>query len=277
MIEIKELKKGCNGVSAANGISLKLNNGAVYGILALSGLDRAAFLALLSGAIRPDHGVVRINGFDTVRESAQVSRCVGYMPKDLTPYPDMTPEEFLIFIAEARDIDYEEGMRSVHDALDQAELRGRKKNLCVHLTEAEKRRLCFAQALLGGSEILILDEPTYGLGERDASDMLDRIALLSDEKTIFLGSASLSTLRSVCDTVLVLSRGDLLGMFSANDPSLDSIFADLCEKNGQVAEQDIEDSPSVLRARKQRARRSSYTPPKKNGEYELIDDDNDQK
>lgn len=221
MIEVKNLQKQCGGAKAADGIDFKLSNGAIYGVFDAHDQSRHALLALLAGAILPDGGQVRINGFDTKKEPQRVSRSVGYAPKNLTPYPDMTPEEFLSMIAEARNLDYEEGMRTVNALLDDAELRGKKRSLCAHLSEAEKNRLCLAGALVGSPEILILDDPTSGLDARSTDRLIDRICALAPEKTVFWGSTDPTLLCDVCDKILVLSNGKLLGIYAPDDELLE--------------------------------------------------------
>lgn len=269
MIEVKDLKKARGEHPAIDHISFKLNNGAVYGIFDPDGKASHTLLALLSGALIPDCGSIHINGFDTVKDPAKARQCIGYMPAELTPYPDMTPEEYLAFIAELRGLDYEDGVRAVHELLDAAELRGRKRVLCIDLTPAEKKRLCLAQALVGDPEILILDNPADALGERDENDMLDRIDLLAEQKTIFFGSRSHASLRAVCDSVLVLSDGKLQGIYSVNDPALDPIFSDSDESTNPDGE---DGNVSRLANRRRKNKRKPYTPSKRSGEYELIDD-----
>ncbi|MBQ9759784.1 MAG: ABC transporter ATP-binding protein [Clostridia bacterium] len=269
MIEGKALQKTCHSTLVADKLDFKLVNGSVYGVLDPLGTTVGAFLALLAGAITPDSGFVRINGFDTVKDRAKAGKCIGYMPKNLIPYPDMTPEEYLSFIAEARGLDFEDGVRVVSSLLNQAELRGRKRSLCTHLSPSERKRLCLAQALVGDPEILILEEPCVGIGEREKLALLDRIDLLADTKTVIIGSTSLSLLRDVCDSILVLSEGRLLGTYDANDEALDTLFANLCKNSGMESLPDT--APSRLS--KKRHSKRTYTPPKKRGEYELIDDD----
>ena len=267
MIEVKDLQKSLKGIPVVGGIGFKLVNGAIYGIFDTDGTACHTLMALLAGALLPDRGSVRINGFDTAKDPVRARNCIGYMPRELSPYPDMTPEEYLAFVADLRGIDYEDGVRTVHELLDRAELRGRKKILCVDLSAAEKKRLCLAQALVGDPEILILDDPTDSLGERDQNDMLDRIACLADPKTVFLGSDSLSSLLSVCDSILVLTNGQLKGIYDVKDPILEDLLAEKSE------DPDTDNFTPLHRGIKTRKnKRKPYTPPKKSGEYEIIDD-----
>ena len=93
MIEIKGLKKSCRGAMPLGAIDLKLKNGGVCGILELDGESGSLLLSLMAGALLPDEGCVRINGFDTVADRMRASRAVGYFSSKLRPYEEMTPEE----------------------------------------------------------------------------------------------------------------------------------------------------------------------------------------
>lgn len=267
LIEVKDLKKSIRGTAVANGISQKFNNGKAYGILDLNAASRASFLALLAGASLPDGGCVRVNGFDTKKEGARVSQCVGYLSAALNPYPDMTPEEYLTFVASAKGLDPDTSLQKVQELLDDAELRGRKRSLCIHLSKAEVRRLGLAQAMLGDPEILVVSDPTAGLEGREAQDMLDRLYTLAETKTLFVGSGSLTTLRECCSVIVVLSDGDILGTFMQNDPALDDLYATLCEKNGQKNT----DIPQHVRGKRRFLRRQAA--PKKSDENQTESED----
>lgn len=220
LIEVKSITKSIADKTVADNVSFKLTNGSFYGIFDTAQPNGGALPALLAGAILPDSGFVRINGFDTRTQRERSRACLGYRPISLEPYDELTPEEFLIFIAEAKGLEYEDGMRTVHELLDLHALRGRKRSLCRHLTKAEKCRLSLAQAFVGNPEILILEDPVSGLGEREKNEMLDRIEAATDQKTVFYASSDLPLLREICDKIIVLEKGVLIGIFEADDPSL---------------------------------------------------------
>ena len=272
MIEVKNLTKYQGDALVLDGVTFKLNNGVIYGVLDPIGVHKAALLSILAGARKPDGGTVKINGFDTVRERVRALSCIGYLPKEALPYSDMTPEEYLLLVAEAKNVDFELSLRYTQDLIDQLDLRGRKRTLCKNLTFPENRRLCLAQALMGNADILIADDPAYNLNERDARDMIDRVYTAAEGKTLFLGSSSLAVLRAVCDTILLLSEGKLCGIYDPNDPVLSNLYDELCKKN-RIATQDS-DATTVGIFKKKRGRgRTARPEPLRDGKYELIDDD----
>lgn len=270
MIEIKELTKYGKDTVLLDGVSVKLNNGVAYGVLDVKGESAHALLALLAGATLPDGGVLRINGFDVAKEADRARECVGYLPRGFEGYPDMTPDEYLVFVSEAKNMEYEIAMHSVHELTGEMELRGRRATLGCHLTPAEHRRLGLAQALMGDPEFIVLDDPTDGLGDRDARDLIDRICALAEKKTLFMSSSSLLDLRAACDVILVLDGGSLVGVYDADERALDGVYADLCEKNGIDAEDGV--NSALLRRRKTTGGRRRRVA-EREGRYELIDDD----
>lgn len=271
LIETKDLIKFRGNDRVLDGISFKLNNGALYGVLDPVGNQKSTLLALLAGAILPDEGAVKINGFNTKSERVRACASVGYFPKTLLPYADMTPEEYLLAIAEAKGVDFEVSLRDTNDLIDALDLRGRKKTLCKHLTLPECKRLCLAQALIGAPDVLIVDEPNLSLSDRDARDLIDRIYSLSDDKTLFFGSKSLSVLRAICDSVILLSNGKLVGVYSANDELLTTLYNDLCAQNNLAQDSDAQ-TVGIFR-KKRSVRRTARPQPERDGKYELIDDD----
>ena len=252
MIEIKGLKKSCRGVTPLGSIDLKLKNGGVCGILELDGESGSLLLSLMAGVLLPDEGYVRINGFDTVADRANASRSVGYFSSKLRPYDEMTPEEYLTFIADAKGLDFELSARLVQEMLDEVELRGRKRSLCMHLGKAEQRRLCLAQALLGSPEFLIADHPDEGLHDRDARELLDSLWTVGREHTVFVTLRSMAVARDLCDRVLLMEGGRVPEIYAIDDPALEEAYRALCERHG-VHEDDVDGS--FIKRRQMRARR----------------------
>ena len=245
MIEVRELKQYYRGGYALDGVSFKLKNGGIYGVYDADGESAHVLLALLSGALLPDAGWVRVNGLDTVKEPIAARRTVGYVPSDAEAYADMTVEEYMTLVADAKGLDFELSAREVQEILDAVELRMKRHTLCAYLSAGERRRLALAQALLGSPEFILLDDPFKNLAERDVRDLFDRILGLGDSKTVFV-SAAPAMLSTLADEVLVLRDGKLLGVFGVQDEALREVYASLGEES---------EEESYLRIRRKRMRR----------------------
>ncbi len=254
MIEVQQMIRHCGKDFALQVPELKLNNGKVYGILGKSGAGKSTLLQLLAGVLLPSEGEVRINGFDTLRESKAAKRCIGYLPAPWEPYGAMSAYELLSFAAEARGISYERAQRQVHELLELTDTDACKHRPLCKLSELERRRVGLAQTLLGSAEILLLDEPTEGLSKKEAAKLLALIRAVKEKRTVFLASSSPDTLSQLCDHVLVLSDGALIANAPIESLSLPEIYDTLQEA-----------------APRKRQRRLMPPAAETDGEYELIE------
>ena len=209
MIEIKGLKKSCRGVTPLGSIDLKLKNGGVCGILELDGESGSLLLSLMAGVLLPDEGYVRINGFDMAREPQKAKTCLGFVPAQAPLYDELTPLEQLSFVAEARMLPYERGQRMIRDALELTQAEALKNCVIAGLNREARVRVALAQALIGNSDILVLDEPTAGLDRRASAAIWDLLRLLGESKTLLVSGSDPELLCSLCGQLLVLSGGEL--------------------------------------------------------------------
>src|ERR1700679_2495771 len=102
MIEIEGLKKRFGPISAGAGIYLTVAKGEVLGFLGPNGAGKSTTMKMVTGYLAPTTGRVRILGHDVETNPIAAQKCVGYLPEGAPAYADMTPRQFLSFIAEIR-------------------------------------------------------------------------------------------------------------------------------------------------------------------------------
>ncbi len=186
----------------------KLNNGKVYGILGET--DTVCAIAeLLAGVQTPAEGMVLINGFDLFREASRAKALLGYVPSSPALYNHMTPVEYLLFLADVRQIDYEKSIRLIGELLSLAGLSHKRNRLIGSLSAYEKKCLTLSQALLYGAEILILNDPFGTLEGQDAERFSDLIEDLSQERTLIICTPVTKYLRKICNTVYTVEENSL--------------------------------------------------------------------
>lgn len=210
MIEVKNLTKRYGKTVAVDGISFKINNGRIYGLLGPNGAGKSTTLGMLAGCLAPSCGRVRINGFDVQSEPKKAKKYIGYLPEIPPLYDEMTPVEYLSFVAEAKGVSYERGVRQVNEVLELTGLDGVKRKLIRQLSKGTRQRVGIAQALLGNPEIIILDEPTVGLDPRQITEIRALVRRLGEKRTVIISSHLLSEVEELCDHVLILSEGKLI-------------------------------------------------------------------
>ncbi|MBO5898459.1 MAG: ABC transporter ATP-binding protein [Clostridia bacterium] len=224
MIEIKQLTKRYGERIALNGLDVKLMNGKIYGLLGPNGAGKSTTMNMMTGCLTPTSGSVRINGFDIVEQPLEAKRFIGYLPEQPPLYPDMTPEEYLCFIAEVKGVAPERVMRQVSEVMEMTNITDRKDTLIRHLSKGYGQRVGIAQAMLGNPEIIILDEPTVGLDPKQIVEIRELIRRMSEGRTVIISSHILAEISELCDELLVLSGGSLVakGTLEELDAMIDS-------------------------------------------------------
>lgn len=257
MIEIKNLNKYYGETAAVRDLSLKLKNGVVYGVLGAAGAGKSTLLSLLSGSVAPSSGEIRINGFDLGQQPKKARECLGYLPANTPLYPSLSPVEHLRFCAEARGISYERSLRLIQQAMELVGLLDVKDRPASLLSMAERRRLSLSMAIVGGGEILLLDDPMIALSPSERAEILEILRMLAPKRTLFLAGEDATELGGLCQHLLFLSEGRLVADVDADDPEANTHLAALSEERA--------------RKRTEAASRDRDTVPLRDGEYEIID------
>ena len=210
MIEVKELTKVYGDHTAVDHLSFKINNGKIYGLLGPNGAGKSTTMNMITGCLAPTSGTVKINGFDVCEEPIQAKRCIGYLPEIPPVYEELTPEEYLRFVAEAKGVEYERAIRQVREVMDLTQITSMRARLIKNLSKGYRQRGGIAQAMLGSPDIIILDEPTVGLDPKQLAEIRALIRRLGEMKTVIVSSHILAEISEICDHVLIIADGKLI-------------------------------------------------------------------
>ena len=210
MIEVKELTRVYGDHVAVDRLSFKINNGKIYGLLGPNGAGKSTTMNMIAGCLAPTSGTVKINGFDIYDEPIKAKQCIVYLPEIPPLDGELTPFEYLSFVAEAKGMSYERGLRQVHEVMELTQIDGMKDRLIRNLSKGYRQRVGIAQALLGNPDIIILDEPTVGLDPKQIIEIRELIRKLGEIKTVIVSSHILAEISEVCDHVLIIVGGKLI-------------------------------------------------------------------
>ena len=213
MIEVRNLTKKYGQNLAVDNISFDIEPGKIYGLLGPNGAGKSTTMNIITGCLAATEGSVKINGYDIYEQPLEAKKCIGYLPEIPPLYTDMTPYEYLMFVAEAKGVEYEATFRQVREAMELTELEGVKDRLIRNLSKGYRQRVGIAQAMLGNPDIIILDEPTVGLDPKQIIEIRDLIRMLGETKTVILSSHILAEVSAVCEQVIIISHGKIV----AND------------------------------------------------------------
>ena len=188
VLDIKNIVKRYKDVVALNDFSLHMENG-LYGFLGENGAGKSTLIKILSCNLVQDEGVILADGKDIRLTPEEYRKRIGYMPQESVGYPGMRVQEFMEYMAVLKGLSLKEPSvkEQILRLLRQVHLEEHMKKKFSQLSGGMKRRLLFAQAVLGNPSLLILDEPTAGLDPNEriamrnliAKEALDRIVILA--------------------------------------------------------------------------------------------------
>lgn len=210
MIEVKNLIKRYDDHLAVDHLSFKVEKGQIYGFLGPNGAGKSTTMNIITGYISATEGEVLINGHDIFEEAEEAKKHIGYLPELPPLYMDMTPLEYLTFVAELKKIPKSEKAQMITDVMEMVKITDVSNRLIKNLSKGYKQRVGLAQAILGYPEVIILDEPTVGLDPKQIIEIRDLIKSLSKKHTVILSSHILSEVSAVCDYVLIIDKGRLV-------------------------------------------------------------------
>lgn len=223
MIEVKHLCKRYGNHSAVRDLSFTIEKGVIYGFLGPNGAGKSTTMNIITGCLGASSGEVLIDGHSILEEPMEAKRRIGYLPEQPPLYMDMTPEEYLRFVMNAKKVPREAQNRQLMQVMTKTKLLEMKDRLIRNLSKGYRQRVGIAQALLGQPEVIILDEPTVGLDPAQIIEIRQLIRELGRQHTIVLSSHILSEVQAVCDRIMILSRGNLVASDTAEN--LTALFA----------------------------------------------------
>lgn len=210
MIEVKNLTKRYGDHVAVDHISFTIEKGKIYGFLGPNGAGKSTTMNMITGYLAATEGQVLINGHDIFEEPEEAKKCIGYLPELPPVYMDMTPKEYLEFVAELKGIPKKDRDQMIIDVVELTKIKDVAHRLIKNLSKGYRQRVGLAQAILGYPEVIILDEPTVGLDPKQIIEIRDLIKTLGKKHTVILSSHILPEVSAVCDEVLIIAHGKLL-------------------------------------------------------------------
>jgi len=228
MIQIQQLTKRFGHFTAVDHLSFEVRTGEVLGFLGPNGAGKSTTMKMLTGFLEPDEGDIQILGEDLRKNPLAVKRNIGYLPEGAPAYSDLTPKQFLTFIAQMRGFRGAEIKRRVEEVVEKINLSSVYHQSIETLSKGFKRRVGLAQAILHDPKILILDEPTDGLDPNQKYEVRQLISAMSKDKIIILSTHILEEVDAVCTRAMIIANGKLVVDSSpqalAEQGPLDQVF-----------------------------------------------------
>jgi len=206
-LQVRGLVKFYGNFQALRGVNLEVRRGEIFGFLGPNGAGKTTTIRCLLDLIRPNGGIVRVLGLDPQANSVAVRARVGYLPGELRLDDNMRVDAALRYLDELRGkrADWE-FVRQIAQRIN-LDLRWPIKNL----SKGNKQKVGVVQALMHRPELLLLDEPTFGLDPLVQQEVLRLVKeARAGGATVFFSSHILSEVQEIADRVAIIRRGEVV-------------------------------------------------------------------
>ncbi|WP_332778007.1 ABC transporter ATP-binding protein [Polaromonas sp.] len=222
LLETRGLTREFKGFTAVQGVDLKVRSGAVHALIGPNGAGKTTVFNLLTKFLPVSAGTIHYKGEDITAEppAKTARRGVVRSFQISATFPHLTVLENVrialqsrwghsyAFWRNERCLD-ELNLRAL-ELLDSVGLADLAWTLAVELPYGRKRALELATTLALEPELMLLDEPTQGMGHEDVARIVELIRKVSAGRTILMVEHNLSVVANLCDTITVLQRGSIL-------------------------------------------------------------------
>ena len=210
MIEVSHLCKRYRGIMALDDVSFSVQTGSICGLLGPNGAGKSTTMNIMCGCLAASSGEVRYDGKEIYADMREAKREIGYLPEIPPLYTEMTPREYLLFVAGAKELGAQDARGNVDELMQRCGLTEVSERIIMNLSKGYRQRVGIAAALVGNPRFVVLDEPTVGLDPIQIVEIRELIRSLAPEHTVLVSSHILSEIRSICDRIVMISHGKLV-------------------------------------------------------------------
>jgi ABC-type sugar transport system ATPase subunit len=234
ILELKGISKYFPGVKALDTVDLKVKKGSVHGLLGENGAGKSTLMNIITGSLSPDNGEIIINGKKINHQSVTISRQAGiglvHQEGSLLPYLDVKSNLFLgRFPTNLGFINEKELSQKTEIFLGEMGITTIKpETLVVHLSTAERQLVEIGKALTVNPKLLLLDEPTASLTEREVDLLFSIINNLKKKGVgVIYITHRLDEVFRICDEITIFRDGRHIITGASNAFTTDSLISNM--------------------------------------------------
>lgn len=225
MIEIKELTKiykltkkqmlehktKKNMMKAVDNICLVAKPGEIYGLLGPNGAGKTTALRCIATLLKPTKGNIIVGGYDTVKDSENVRKKIGFLTNEIKLDPQFSPKYMFGFFGKLHGLDDKTIDKRREELFAYFGIKGFENKKIDELSSGMKQKASIAVSLVHNPDIVIFDEPTTGLDIVTARNVTDYLKLLRDKgKTVIISTHIMTEAEKLCDRIGIIINGILV-------------------------------------------------------------------
>jgi ribose transport system ATP-binding protein len=250
ILDVQEISKVFTGTVALNQVSFSLRKGEVHALLGENGAGKSTLIKILSGVYTPTDGNILFEGKPISITSPAEAQAIGIttIHQELNLAKDMNAAENMFLGREPKNrfgfIDFKRMYQETADVLEQLGLKIDPKAVVGTLSVQQQQMLKIAEAISKKSKILILDEPTAALTQKEGETLFDFMKLLKNQgvSMIFI-SHFLNEVFQISDRVTVLRDGKKVGTFPTGEVDREQLIIHMA---GKELIEDLEDEAEAF-------------------------------
>lgn len=204
-VELREVSKSFGEFVAVDALSLSIPQGGMYGLLGPNGAGKTSTIRMLMGITMPDSGTISLFGEPFDRKHL---RRIGYLPEERGLYKKMKVLEHLVFLGELHAMSAADATRKATWWCERFDLGPWMKKKVEELSKGMQQKVQFIAALLHEPEMVIMDEPFYGLDPVNTSTLKDALLELRRAgRTVLFSTHRMDQVEKLCDSICLINRG----------------------------------------------------------------------
>jgi ribose transport system ATP-binding protein len=231
ILEVRKISKSFPGVRALNNVDLRIWSGEVHALMGENGAGKSTLMKILSGAYRPDSGQILIDGKAVQFRNPHDARVagIGIIYQELTVTPNLTVTGNVFLGSELKRFGFMKdtaGMdRKTREVLHRLGTRFQASDRAANLLVAEQQQVEIARALFHRSRVLVMDEPTAALSDRETVRLFEIVRQLRSEGlAIIYISHRMAEVYELADRLSVLRDGEYVGELKRAEFSADKVI-----------------------------------------------------
>lgn len=207
LLEVQNLTKRFNDLTAVNSLSFTVNQGDVYGFLGQNGAGKSTCIRMLLTLIKPDEGNIFFMGKNIQSHRHEILQQTGAVIERPDLYKYLSAYDNVSIFARMSGVKVSKKL--IMDQLDLVGLADRSQSKVKTFSQGMKQRLGIAVALVHNPKLVILDEPTNGLDPQGIADMRQLILMMQKEmgKTIIVSSHLLNEIEQIANRMIIINKG----------------------------------------------------------------------
>lgn len=210
-LAVRGLTKHFGDVVAVDAVDLDVPAGTFYGFVGPNGAGKTTTLAMITGLLRPDAGVVTVHGADVWSNAAVAKKSIGVLPDQLRLFDRLTGGEFLHHAGALRGLNRDTIAHRVDDLSAAFGLRHSLDRLISDFSAGMVKKIAIAAAMIHSPRLLVLDEPFESVDPVSAASVIAILKKYAEAGgTVLLSSHSMGLIERTCDSVAIIAEGRML-------------------------------------------------------------------